>query len=281
MTYKRISSTPLGAYIDCPRKFWYEHGAVRPHPVQANPPMAVGTCFHALVEFYQTHNNRWPSHREFEQMKGNYDDPIEAVNRFGKSVLDQAWEMAFYMEEHRPDLLELPEGASVEFNVETLGIEFYPGGPVAGGYLDVFIPEQRLIRDWKCRGGFHYVPRTPDDFMKNVQLCYYAAIMAFHFGWDSVTVEHVNILRPDRGGPEILPIQYELPAFYLQGVWAHLVETVVPEMVAAHAEPDELEIERNIIACFKYGKCSHYTYCHPANNESNEWADALALLGGN
>jgi hypothetical protein len=274
----RASSTRIGCYLDCPRKFWYEHTVVGDQPVIPNRPMAVGTVFHALVEFYQT-NGRWPSRREFDSLPGNYEAPRVAA-ALEAGVYEEAEEMAFYLEAERPDLLELPEDSSVEFNLETLDLEFYPGGPKVGGYLDVFIPSERLIRDWKSRGSFAYMPRNLDDFMKNVQLCYYGAAMAYYHGWDSIVVEHVNVLRPSKGGPLIEPIRFEIPSWYLQGVWTHLSETVVPAMVETYAASAPGEVERNTAACWNYGRCAHMAYCEPAYDEPSPVDDALALLVG-
>lgn len=274
----RASSTRIGCYLDCPRKFWYEHTVLGSRPVVANRPMAIGTVFHALVEFYQTHGS-WPSAEEFRALPGNYEAPHVAAD-LEEGIYEEAEEMAHFLASSRPDLLELPSGSSVELNLEDWDLEFYPGGPAVGGYIDVFIPSERLIRDWKSRGSFRYMPRTLDDFMKNVQLCYYAAAAAYYHGWDSAVVEHVNVLRPSKGGPLVEPIRFEIPGWYLQGVWEHLASSVVPGMVQTYGAKGPGSVSRNTAACWNYGRCSHMAYCEPAEDEPSPIDDALGLLVG-
>lgn len=275
---KRISSSPLTSYVDCPRKAWFEYTPQGGKPVKTNRAMAAGTVFHAFMEFF-LHKGRWPARSEFAAMEGNYSDPIEAVRQF-PDVYDDAFLSAEYVLQET-DILQRAkaEGAEIEVDIEEWDYRPVPGGPVYGGYVDLLTESEQKISDWKFRGGFGYVPRTYADFKANPQLCYYAAVCAYHFGWESVTVEHLNVLRPDRGGPKVLPIAVELPSSYLRGIWQHLKDTIVPDMVHIAGVEDMTLVPRSQSACFKYGKCSHYGYCEPHVDESTPEIDALALLG--
>lgn len=242
-------------------------------------PMAVGTVFHGLVEFRQE-RGRWPSRREFDKMPGNYSAPSDAVRQFGEEVFAEGEKLAYFVEEERPDLLECPEGCLVEFDVGTLGIEFYENGPTAQGYLDIFLPEERTIRDWKCRGSFRYILRTPEEFKKNVQLSYYAALVARHYDWPDVTVEHLNVLRTDKGGPAIQQTSYKLERDFLDEVWHEMVSSIVPGMDDVYSEDVEKKVTRNTASCWNYGGCTHRKYCLPAEDESSPVQDALAMIAG-
>lgn len=273
---ERISSSPLTSFVDCPRKAWFEYTPQGGEPVKPNKAMATGTVFHAFMEFWLEHG-RLPAKSEFRRLKGNYDDPIEAVKQF-PSTYDAAMECALYVIEET-DILEDLEGAEVEVDLEDFDLRPVPGGPVFGGYIDLFKKEEQLIGDWKVRGGFHYVPRTYADFKANPQLCYYAACCAYIFGWEGhVTVQHINVLRPDRGGPEVLPIKVDIPVSYLRGVFEYIVDSIVPDMVAIAAEEDMRLVPRNQAACFKYGRCAHYGSCEPHIDEETPELDALAML---
>lgn len=272
----RISSTSLGTYLSCERKLWEGFsGSKHSHPTQTNEQMAFGTVFHGLAEF-RTNRGRWPSLSEFDRLKGNYDDPVVARKAF-PGVYEPALETAMWVEANHPNMFELPEGGVVEQAVGDWGLTF-DSGVRAEGFIDLFLPEQQKIVDWKTRGGFHYVPRTAKDFHADAQLCYYGAAAAFANGWDKVTVEHRNVLRPDAGGPQLLVVEVELPVYYLRGVWQYLNDTVVPGMAAVLAEPDRLKVERRLEACFEKGPCPHLKYCYPSYDE--EANDPFNLMHG-
>lgn len=273
---KRLSSTPLGTFLRCPRKLWYEFGEEPPHPVQSNEPMSFGTIFHALAEFYQN-KGRLPSDREFAQLKGNYDDPIEAKNRY-PHLYQPALDTMFWLLDEHPEMFEFPDDAVAEQDTEEWGLYFNngTGTTVAGGYIDILVPSQQKISDWKTRGGFGYCPRTPEQFFADPQLCYYAALAAYHYGWDTVTVEHRNILRPDSGGPELMVCSVDLPAYYLKGVWQLLDTKTVTAMREVLEQTDERNVERNTGGCYSKGKCTHIGYCGQSYDEEHN--DPLSQL---
>lgn len=271
----RLSSTPLGCFLTCQRKLWEEHsGHPGSHPVQSNEMMAFGTIFHAFAEFRQTHG-RWPSSPEFNRMEGNYDDPRVARDRY-PHLYQPALDTAMWVEENHPECFEQPADARAEVPLSEFGLSL--AGSVAGGYIDLFVPSQQKIVDWKTRGGFHYVPRTKEDFFADPQLCYYAAAVALAMGWETVTVEHWNVLRPDKGGPAFMLCSVDLPAYYLRGVWRHLEDIVVPAMQVVHGTLDPQLVERSVENCYSKGPCAHLPYCLPSYTEEEH--DPFALLLG-
>jgi hypothetical protein len=260
----RVSSTSIGTFITCPRKFWYRYRELLPaHPQEVNEAMATGTVFHAFMEF-RASRGRWPTDGEFAEMKGSYDDPIEAVRRFPRSKA-AGFTMAQRVLAQRPDLVEFDEDTELEHPLDAFGLTL--GDVAASGFIDVFFPSRRLIRDYKTRGSFRYMPRTPEDFRADVQQSYYAAAVAGANGWDSIQVEHVNVMRPDKGeGIEVVTV--EIPVSYLKGVWTHLDETVVPEMRRLAEEvADEKDVPVNRGACWTYGKCPFFGICGATREE--------------
>jgi hypothetical protein len=273
----RISSTPLGAFLRCPRILWYEHsGQPGSQPVVANEKMSFGTIFHAMVEFYQE-RGRLPVVSEFDRLKGNYDDPVVARKAF-PHMYEPAQDTAIWLIENHPELFELPEDTVAEQDVEDWGLFLNngKGSTAAGGYVDLLVPSQRRVIDWKTRGGFHYVPRTEEDFYADPQLCYFGACAAYHYGWESVTVEHRNVLRPDAGGPQLMVCAVDLPAYYLKGVWTLLDTKTAVAMREVVEQTDPREVERNTGGCYSKGKCSHLPYCTQSYNEAK--TDPLAML---
>jgi hypothetical protein len=263
---ERVSSTPLGQYLDCPRKFWYAKRELKPQiDTVTNAAMAYGTIFHAFMEF-RAMRGRWPTRGEFDEMKGSYDDPVDAARKF-PAQYKAAFAAAQYLLSERPDLAVFDDDVELEKPLDDFGLEI--GGVTSSGFIDVFLPSQRLIRDYKTRGSFGYIPRTQEDFHADAQLCYYGAAVAFAMGWDTINVQHVNVLRPKPGqGHAIEVVTHALPVGYLRGVWEHLDRTVVPDMKRlAEDVGDELDVPVSRGQCWKYGKCAHFNYCGATREE--------------
>jgi len=263
----RTSSTPQGAYDRCPRDFWYQNRPRAPKPVQPNAAMAFGTVFHAFMEF-RGHRGRWPTKGEFTSMTGTYDDPIDSIRRFPK-VYAPALHSAQWLYANRPDLTTFDDDVEFEKPLDDFGL-MLGDGVTASGYLDVFLPSRRTIRDYKTRSSFSYCPRTLDDFMQDSQQCYYGAAVAKAMGWDSIRVEHVNILRPEKGGPDVLQVGVELPIAYLEECWEKLDLQTIPDMVQLLTLTDERDVPVSRGACWRYGKCQHFDYCGQTHAEIDD-----------
>ena len=246
-----ISSTALNQYLDCPRKWYLTY--VRGHKTQVSKPMAVGTVTHAILEWYLT-KGYWPNESGVRSMAGNYQPPREALEAF-PTIFKDALTMAQCVPEDW--LVGVPEVALEDWNL-TLG------GVKLRGYIDAFLPERLLVRGYKPRGSFRYMPRLPSEFRENIQLCLYAAATRQQYGWDSVTIQHGNILRVDKGGPKFVEAGITLDGWFLDEVWEHLDTVVVPDMMAGLAHGKEAYHEEQE-ACYKYGACQFITRCNRAS----------------
>jgi hypothetical protein len=265
---KRVSSTPLSKYIGCPRRYWYGWRELLPAiPTETSYQMAFGTIFHAFMEFRAT-KGRWPTKGEFAKMKGSYDDPIDAVNKFPEQY-EPALRTAQYVLANHPEIIDFDDDVELEKPLDDFGLMF--GDVTASGYIDVFQPSRRKISDYKTRSSLQLCPKTLDDFMGDPQQCYYGAAVARAMGWDSIIVEHINVLRPDKGGPEVFVVAVELPGWYLSGVWEIMDSEIIPDMknMVENIE-NEAEVPVDRSCCFKYGKCQFYSICGADLREMEE-----------
>lgn len=268
----KISSTRLAVWLDCRRKWYFQE--VRDNPVAPNEAMDFGSVFHALVE-YRMERGAWPPLCELDAMNGNYEDPIDVIYRRGDELYHRAKKRAkvawtWFQNELDVNLANLEP----EVPVESFGFEMC-GFPLSG-WFDALDRRNKTIYDWKTRGSFSYAPQTAQDFRGDVQLCYYAACARKAFGWDSVTVKHLNVMREDDDHHFVGSA--ELPAWYLDEVWGVLQEEA-SEMRQAVDADDWSEIEKNPTKCFKYGKPCRF-YGKPCPGDEQEDDNSTNEAGG-
>lgn len=273
--------------MDCQRRAVFEFGD---HPVQPSYAMAVGTVTHAILEL--RFKGKRGTLKQVEAMKGNYDDPIVAIQAYpDEDVYGIARETADVVGMDVRGYLEEFFGASIrnyglEFDLETRPDLILADGVDAGGYVDgVFeLSDGRVVVwDWKTRSRLDYIPRTEADFRADPQLCYYAAALAktrtAYGGRDSISVGHGNLLRADcSGGPKAAPILAEIPTWYLASVWDYL-GGIADQMKVVMAGPAH-EAERNPNHCYKYGPCPHMGYCQSGDRPRKsffQWAKSTNL----
>lgn len=272
----RISSTQLGRQLQCPRLYWYQ-SREESSGFDSTAKTAFGSLFHAFAEFYGL-KGRLPTVSEFDAMDGFYDTPGEVRAKF-PAQYNPALETFIWALNERPDLFEFPADARFELPISEFGLEM--NGILAEGIIDVFLPVDEktiLIRDYKTRGSFNWAPRTSGDFRRDIQQSYYASAVArAHPALESVIIQHVNVLRPDAGGPSLLIAEARIPRWYLSGVWDFLESTVVPDMVASEEEAEEANIHRDKTACWKYGKCRHLSRCVPHKDETSAMHRLIGL----
>lgn len=261
----RVSSTSLTTFLDCPRKWIYNHFS-RPESFVVSYPMAVGTLFHAIQEWRMTHNGQTPSLNRVKLMDGNYDPPSQALVDH-PSAWEEAVEMArVYPPDRWFDECPLdPEHRVIEASVDDWSIISRPdlGGVLLGGYIDVLDRHLFRISDWKTRGGFRYAPETFQEFLDDVQLCYYAALAARQYEWPYAVVRHLNVQRTSKGKASEEAL-HEIPRWFLDGVLDTIEQEVIPQMIEAYktySEEGSAYVTRNSAACFKYGGCPHRTEC--------------------
>jgi hypothetical protein len=277
MTDIRISSTPIGDFVGCPRRWAYSH--LVGYETRKNENMAIGTLMHAALEFYYAGNMRFPDEAELRQMEGNYDPPSLSIDLFGRSAFVLATTMAERAVALCADLgvIGRPEVAIADM----------PGLPVVPGFsfhgvidlLDDSDPRNPVIHDWKSRGSFRYAPHTVDEFATNPQLNYYAAILAMRDPQiESVTIRHCNVLRVHTvppacpAGAELVSARLE--RWYLESSWLYMTTRIFPEMLAIKAALEGghflASVERQVEACFDYGGCTHMSYCQSGGTKLNE-----------
>jgi len=256
----------------CPRKWIYNHFE-RKNAFVTSYPMAVGTLFHAIKEWEMTHNGRTPSKTRVKLMEGNYEDPSQAMGAH-PDAYDEARSMAdVYTLDRFFDTSRL-DALAVEAAVDDWNVVVHPesGGVLLGGYIDVLDIERQTIHDWKTRGSFSYAPETYQDFLDNVQLCYYAGLAARQYDWPEATVRHINVLRPSKGGWADKPVEHTIPRWYLDEAVDVVENEVIPDMITTYKtyrEHDATHTERNAGACWDYGGCPHRTQC-PATQVAGE-----------
>lgn len=253
-TFDRASSTSLRTYDeDCNRRWFY--GLT--DPIVQSEAMAIGTVLHARAEHWIQTNGEWPTIEQVRQMDGNYEPPSASLDAYPASW-EKSDSMVEVLEDEKDEIF--PQGLEcleVELDLEDFDLTL-AGDIRAGGYIDVFDRERKIIYDFKTRGSLKYMPRTDAEFRANLQFSYYGAAAARALGWDEVTVKHINLLR---GGSKVIVAGTTMPGFYLDAVWDYLDTDLVPRM-KADADKDPSEIKRNPDACWKYGKkCPYYARC--------------------
>lgn len=254
----RISSTQLSTWLDCPRKWYYNHVMKRERIV--SEAMATGTMFHAMMEHRISHGGEMPRRMDVAAQPGNYDPPSVAMREY-----PGAWDMAYGMARVVDlSVFHIPENENahrIELSLDEFGL-MLDGDVKASGYIDWIHFDDRMITDWKTRARFNYAPRTRMDFLGNVQLCYYAAAVARALDWPDVTVRHVNVLRSKK--PRMMIAEAVLRREELDPLWEMLDTTIVPQM-KADAARIEAQVRTVPDACFQYGPCPHLQVCGTYN----------------
>lgn len=285
---RRVSSTRIRARLDCARREHFEFTG--DHPIEPNRVMAIGTITHAILE-QRLMTGEEPNEAGVRAMKGNYEDPWEALDGFpDEDIWGVAVETASVVPDIKAALNEALEaaglptiglgGCEIEFDLEELGLVFSNGWD-AGGYLDLYwptiAPGVALIFDWKTRGRMDYAPRTEADFRADSQLCYYPSVIArANPDIEQVIVGHGNLLRGDvPGGPLFVPYFATLDRWYLESVWDYFDGVVC--QIAKDSKKPAIAVARNTGVCYKYGPCPHMAYCARGDQKFGsifEWAKA-------
>lgn len=282
----RVSSTSLGTYLTCPRTYAYE--LANGEGKTANEAMSFGTLVHACIEYRLAHDGRWPTWDQVVSMKGNYDDPRQALIAFPK-----LWEeVEQFMAEVEPETYVGNGRFEIERNLEDFDLRACDGAILCGGYIDLWDPNTNTMWDWKTRSSLSYAPKTREDFLNNPQLVYYAAAVAQALDLDGLRVGHVNLIRPSKWKPKVSKVavySHYISRWYLDAAWHVLTEDILPKMLAVKRAvvPGDRDSavaasERNPSACYKYGKnsCAHIRYCPAVNTGDNPMTSLFAALRG-
>lgn len=276
----RTSSTQLATFAACPRKWKHVYVDGRPDPV--GKAAHVGTVFHALVEFYMT-RGYFPSFEATRRLPGNYSPTSDALTTDGAEVYKTALAMAKHVEAEGviADTLAIPGTMYIERALDDMKVRL-GDDTLAGGFFDVlhvgFGAKRAVITDWKTRGKTSWTrrPRSAEDFEANIQLTYYAAMLALaDLSLEVIEVRHVNVLRADQGGPAVMIDSHVFDSSWLRAevVW-RLNETVL----AMEAVREGAEAEQNRGACHMYGPCPFLGACATTEMIVPEGLDFFAAV---
>lgn len=247
----KISSTKLPKPGECYRErvFSIQQG------IEPSEAMAFGTVIHACIEHHVAHGE-WPSYSEMMEIPGNYDDPGVSLLDF-PSVWFEAQQILPFLSQHVLPLIG--EGAECEVDTAKWGVASKALGVHFTGFIDMLELDleagEARITDWKTRSNFAYAPRG-ENFRNDVQLRYYAALTARFYGLHSVTVRHVNILRPSKGGPDLLIEQTTHTVEHLRDFWGW-----VREAAGYMANRAPIDTAPTRTSCWNYGGCPFADQC--------------------
>ena len=274
----RVSSTPIGQYLDCPRMWAYFE--IKGKELDSEP-IWFGTLFHAVMEAIFVHcYNETPAGQEVVAEwirglpEGDYGGAAHLLDN--EALWDWVWEVAadLFDVPYFQYLLSIPmERRHVEEDITpygiTLGNEEIPArGRIDFRYLDE--DGTTVISDWKTRGSLSYAPFTDAEWRKHPQPAYYAAMYNREHPQDSgVRVEHLNVLRDGSGlaryGSFFEKSYLEKMARYFDGV---LVPAMEDTYVEAQRMMELTEADRT--ACYKYGPCSFINECSVQKETEDE-----------
>lgn len=256
----RISSTRLPKQGGCYRAAAF--GLTR--NIQSNEAMAFGSVVHAAIE-HRLNEGDWPELAQMLVIPGNYEDPAVSMLDY-PGVWHEAEGMFPWLEDN---VIDLVNNVSVQCEVDVEGWATRPPpGITFGGYIDALEADVMRITDWKTRSSFAYAPRGA-DFANDVQLRYYAALACRALGWPEVTVRHVNILRPSKGGPALLIEEFTHQAADLYEFFGWVVESAL--YLKDHIDhPNTAATQRT--KCMEYGGCAFADLC--------AFGDGVTVFGG-
>ena len=278
----RVSSTRIGAFLGCPRKFVFSE--LKPIDLESEA-IDFGSLFHACMEAYwKTCSRVGPLGSEelwdyvAELPPGDYG----GVDHLLEDEELVAWaDRVFWQVKDTQEFSRLHcrfKVLAVEEDVTPWGVEF--GEVQARGRVDLLCQckdtGQVVLIDWKTRKDLSYAPFTDKQFKENPQFAYYAAIAHRYEGLDTsegLFVYHGNVLRDS--GRFVMYGTHFSPR-YLEKMANYFDRHLVPEMVVQYERGRTLGIEyveRDDTHCFKYGKCAYYDECPAYKLEGDSFLD--------
>lgn len=268
----RLSSTPLGRYLDCPRKFVYS--ILDPKDLDAEA-VRFGSLAHAYHEAYWLlwDGGGKPTMEQVRELvpqlePGDYGGvENELADEELVAWVEEKMQVVFDSEEYARLEESIEEIWRVEGDVTPWNLK-YAGTPCRGR-LDLFIQttEGHLrIVDWKHRSNLKHAPFSAEEFESNPQFAYYATLVFRQYEdyvreTGGIEVMHGNVLR-DNGRVALYSHFYDIE--YLEKMVRYFDRVLVPEMheaITTATDRDPRLVKRDDSACFKYGKCPYYDKC--------------------
>lgn len=164
------------------------------------------------------------------------------------------------------------EVLGAEIDITPFGVQ-YSGEP-ARGRIDLLLRHRETgiltVADFKTRGDLKYAPFSQDDFEKNPQFAYYAAVYHHaHPEEETIRVMHLNVLRESG---RFVPYFADFDRTYLEKMHRFFDKHLVPEMQEANNQEESYLVEPDRAGCYKYGKqCRFFRKCglHASEVEGN------------
>jgi RecB family exonuclease len=226
--FNTISKSRISTYRDCPRKFWYKYK--KGHRTPGTPATRRGKAVHDEAEAFIKN-----------QIQGLTEPTLLAARQ-----------QNLFPEPSQVVMCEVDWSDLEEIRICGLRLN---------GQADLIYQEggELVIRDWKTRSDLSadYVPDAV-GIMDDLQLNLYTYAASHVFPEvDEFVVEHVNMLRATKGGPETEVVRGRIrreEAFeYVEGL-----EPTIESMIRTYRKDDIEAVRKNTDSCFKYGGPCHY-----------------------
>jgi RecB family exonuclease len=217
-----LSASRIDTFLTCPRKFWYKYKqGLRKDETDAT---RKGTRVH------------------------------EEAERYLKGEIDRLTEPELVLADKQDRFPPREDCLFIEEDVEPLGIEI--AGIPLNGEADLIYRDgdDIVVRDWKTRSSFDYAPdavELADDLQMNV---YGWVARHLFYGRDEFILEHVNLLKDNKGGPEIRKVRTPVKTSDIED-FIKALEFDVRKMLNVYAKNDVSDVEKDTSSCFKYGMC--------------------------
>lgn len=263
MRISRISSTPINVYLNCPRKWWFDQR----EPIELNSEaIRFGSLFHGVMEIHATEGP--------EALADGIEEPIRNLEPGDYGSIEYlledeelaAWVTKIY---HQVIASEEYDWLEEEFEVLGAEIDITPfnvdyNGEVARGRIDLLLRHRKTgiltVADFKTRANLKYAPFSQEDFEKNPQFAYYAAVYhRRHPEEEVIRVMHLNVLRENG---RFVPYFADFDKTYLEKMDRYFNKHLIPEMQRYNEMEEAYMVEPDRAGCYKYGKrCRFFTKC--------------------
>ena len=257
----RLSSTPVGSFLDCKRKWYLSTDDL---DQLTGVEIDFGSLGHAFLEVWADNDfvvpDDWVAAAK-EAPEGDYGTiaPLFENEKLVEKVLKTCLKVV-----QNPVLIEFLDQLEIigtEVDLTPLGVEY--GGVLARGRIDLLCRHKEsgilYMLDYKTRGDLRYAPKSHDEFENNPQFALYSSV------WHQKNPEpkglrvfHINILR-DSGKIGIYGTHFE--AEYLEKMARYFDKHLVPEMVETFHIPESGMVEPDFGSCYKYGPCPYIDTC--------------------
>lgn len=259
----RISSTPIGTFLDCKRK-WYIRETEEDETKIDSEEIRFGSLAHAYMEAWG--NNGFEIPEDWTQAakdlpEGDYGSILPLFH--DENLVEKVIKVCTKAVEDR-HLQEFVEGKEfIGTEIDLTPLKVTANGIPIRGRIDLLMRCKETgtlcMIDYKTRGDLRYCPKKPDEFENNPQFALYGSTWHKKNPEEKgINVFHVNILR-DSGRVAIYGTNYS--PVYLEKMFRYFDSHLIPEMVETLNEERKEYVEPDYGACYKYGPCPYIDKC--------------------